>query len=200
MMSALLKPIPPNAVHLCLDMQRLLKPEGPWPIAWAESALENVIHLCEARAARTLFTRFIPPKAPSDANGRWQQYFMRWREVTRDIINPELLDLLAPLEKFSPPARVIDKSRYSAFFGTGLTAILGSEKVDTLVITGAETDVCVLSTICAAVDLGYRIVLVSDGVCSSSDKCHDALMTLYFERFSQHLELADAALVIRSWE
>jgi nicotinamidase-related amidase len=34
-------------------------------------------------------------------------------------------------------------------------------------LTGAETDVCVLSTILAAVNLGCRIIVVKDGLCSS---------------------------------
>jgi nicotinamidase-related amidase len=45
------------------------------------------------------------------------------------------------------------------------------------VITGAETDVCVLSTVLNAVDLGFRVVIVEDALCSSSDVGHDALMT-----------------------
>ena len=42
-------------------------------------------------------------------------------------------------------------------------------------ITGAETDVCVLATVLGAVDYGYRVVLVTDAVCSHSDTGHDAL-------------------------
>ncbi|MGY4466887.1 nicotinamidase-related amidase [Bradyrhizobium sp. LB9.1b] len=41
-------------------------------------------------------------------------------------------------------------------------------------ITGAETDVCVLSTVLGAVDLGFRVVIVKDALCSSSDVGHDA--------------------------
>jgi nicotinamidase-related amidase len=48
----------------------------------------------------------------------------------------------------------------------------------------------VLSTILSAVSLGYRNILVTDAVCSSSDKGHDALMTMYRERFSLQIELA----------
>ncbi|MHC2279292.1 hypothetical protein ACVME8_005935 [Bradyrhizobium diazoefficiens] len=38
----------------------------------------------------------------------------------------------------------------------------------------AETDVCVLSTVLSAVDLGFRVVIVEDALCSSSDVGHDA--------------------------
>jgi nicotinamidase-related amidase len=49
---------------------------------------------------------------------------------------------------------------------------------DGLIVTGSETDVCVLSTVMSAVDLGYRVILVRDAVCSSSDAGHEALLSL----------------------
>ena len=51
-----------------------------------------------------------------------------------------------------------------------------------MIVTGSETDVCVLATVLGAVDLGYRVIVVRDAVCSSSDEGHDALMTLYHQR------------------
>jgi nicotinamidase-related amidase len=89
--------------------------------------------------------------------------------------------------------------QYSAFFNTSLHARLQKDRIGTLVVSGAETDVCVLSTICSAVDYGFRIVVAADGVCSSSDRCHDALMVLYTERFTQQLEIADVDTILQSW-
>ena len=71
-----------------------------------------------------------------------------------------------------------------------------SEKsVDTLIITGSETDVCVLATVLDAVDLGFRVIVVEDALCSSFDEGHDALMTLYRNRFSEQIELMTHAHV-----
>jgi len=71
--------------------------------------------------------------------------------------------------------------------------------VDTVVITGAETDICVLATALGAIDRGYRVVLVTDAVCSSSDQTHDALMTFYNQRLSQQVETADTETVLSIW-
>ena len=60
---------------------------------------------------------------------------------------------------------------------------------DTVVVTGGETDVCALGAILGAVDLGYRTVIVADGLCSASDETHDALMTLYRSRYAQQIEV-----------
>jgi hypothetical protein len=47
-------------------------------------------------------------------------------------------------------------------------------------------DMCVLATVMAAVDLGFRIVLPSDALCSARDKTH--LMTLYRERLTNQVK------------
>jgi nicotinamidase-related amidase len=75
-----------------------------------------------------------------------------------------------------------------------------AREADGLIVTGSETDVCVLATVLGAVDLGYRVVVVTDGVCSSSDTGHDALMTLYHQRFSEQVETATAEEVLARWE
>ena len=67
-------------------------------------------------------------------------------------------------------------------------------------MTGSETDVCVLATVLGAVDLGYRVIVVRDAVCSSSDEGHDALMTVYHQRYTEQIEVAGAATIMQWWE
>jgi nicotinamidase-related amidase len=70
---------------------------------------------------------------------------------------------------------------------------------DGIIVTGSETDMCVLATVLGAVDLGFRVVVVRDAVCSSSDEGHDALMKLYLTRYSEQIEVADAETVLAEW-
>ena len=37
-------------------------------------------------------------------------------------------------------------------------------------------------------DHGYRVIVVTDAVCSSSDEGHDAMLKLYRERYSLQIE------------
>jgi nicotinamidase-related amidase len=71
--------------------------------------------------------------------------------------------------------------------------------VDCLIITGSETDVCVLATVLGAVDLGFRVILVRDAICSSSDEGHDALLKVYHRRYAEQIEVADAETILREW-
>jgi nicotinamidase-related amidase len=124
---------------------------------------------------------------------------MRWRQTTREYLDLRLLELMRPLSALCPPARVIDKTRYSAFAEPTLLAHLQERQADALIISGSETDVCVLATVLDAADLGYRVVVVRDAICSSSDEGHDMLMCLYHTRYSEQIETTDAATVLSRW-
>ncbi len=47
---------------------------------------------------------------------------------------------------------------------------------------------CVLATVLGAVDLGYKVIIVTDALCSAMDETHDAILKLYHKRFSQQIE------------
>jgi nicotinamidase-related amidase len=181
-----------RTVHLCLDVQRLFGLDGPWPTPWLDRVLPVIVRLAERTGARTVFTRFIPPAHAEEMPGRWQTFYRFWNDVTRERLDLTLLELVPALQRFVPPATIFDKMQYSAFADGRLAPLLRARNVDTLVVSGAETDVCVLATVMAAVDLGFRVVLVTDAICSSSDEGHDALMRMYEQRLSIQLELAAA--------
>ena len=107
---------------------------------------------------------------------------------------------MPPLAALCPPATVIDKTRYSALAQPKLTEHLRQREADALIVSGSETDVCVLATVLDAVDIGYRVIVVRDAVCSSSDEGHDMLMRLYHTRYTEQIETADAATILTRWE
>ena len=80
-----------------------------------DRVLPVVAELAGRYPERTVFTRFITPNRPDDMPGIWQHYYTRWKEATREHLDPALLELLPPLAKLCPPATVINKTHYSAF-------------------------------------------------------------------------------------
>jgi nicotinamidase-related amidase len=69
----------------------------------------------------------------------------------------------------------VDKYRMSGFWDTPLDSILRNLRVDTLLMTGVNTDQCVLATLIDAACLGYDVVLVTDACATTSpDYCRAA--------------------------
>ena len=192
-------PLGARAIHLCVDMQNIFAEDTPWHTPWMKRVLPKIVALAGHRPDRTIFTRFITPAEPEEMPGAWRRYFERWRELTESRIDPRLLDLVEPLNRFVPPASVLDKRFYSPFHGTDLAATLRAQECDALIISGAETDMCVLAAVLDAVDLGCRVVLPVDALCSSSDEAHDAMLKLYHDRFSVQVETAETDAILRSW-
>lgn len=188
-----------DAVHLCIDMQNIFAPSGLWATPWMERVLPTIASIVSRHPTRTIFTRFITPQDPEDRPGQWQSYFHSWRQATRRYLPPSGLELVPALSEFVPPAVIIDKPAYSAFSNPGLASLLIEKNVGAVVVTGAETDVCVLSTVLSAVDLGFRVVIVEDALCSSSDVGHDALMTMYRTRFHGQVDLVTAEELEEFW-
>lgn len=79
------------------------------------------------------------------------------------------VELAPPLE---PAAEdyVINKRRYSAFAGTDLDLILRDNHIDTVILTGTKTNVCIRATAQDAFQNNYRVIVPRE--CVSTDKAH----------------------------
>jgi nicotinamidase-related amidase len=188
-----------DAAHLCIDMQNIFARGGLWETPWMERVLPTVEAIVARYRERTIFSRFIPPHHPEDRPGRWRHYFQQWKQATRQNLRGNELDLVPEMARHVPPAFVLDKPAYSAFTRSNLHRLLTGKAVGTVVVTGAETDVCVLATALSAVDIGFRVVIVEDALCSSSDEGHDALMTMYRTRLHQQIDLINSEELFELW-
>jgi nicotinamidase-related amidase len=84
----------------------------------------------------------------------------------------EIVPDLAP----QPRDFVIVKRRYSAFFATDLDLLLRGLGVDTLILTGAATDVCVRATAQDGQQLNYWIIVPEECVAGTSVEQHHAAL------------------------
>ena len=180
-------PLRQGWAHLCVDMQRMFAEETEWHTPWMERTVPNVVKIVELEPTRTIFTRFIPPRSGDDVGGAWKRYYSRWKSMTRERIDITLIDLVPELAHFVPPAAIEDKTVMSPWYGT-LHSRLRAAHVDSLLVSGAETEVCVLAAVMGAIDLGYRVVIVEDAICSGADDTHDAMMAIYESRYGMQVE------------
>jgi nicotinamidase-related amidase len=58
---------------------------------------------------------------------------------------------------------------------------------------------CVLAAVMDAVDVGYRVILAEDALCSVSDESHDAMLRHFGARFSQQIEVASTEEILDGW-
>lgn len=188
-----------TCAHVCVDMQRMFAEPTEWHAPWMTKVLPAIEELVDAHASATTFTRFIPAERPQTAHGAWRDYYQRWASMTRERLPAQLLELIPSLARYVPPATVVDKAIYSPWFSTDLHRRLRRANIDTLVVTGGETEVCVLATVMGAIDHGYRVVLPIDAVCSSADETHDAMLRVYESRFGMQLTACTTQDVLDAW-
>lgn len=84
----------------------------------------------------------------------------------------ELIPQLVP----QPGDYLIPKRRYSAFYSTDLEILLKGLKKNTLIITGAATNVCVYATALDAQQRDYRVVVLADCVAGTDRELHRAFL------------------------
>jgi len=129
----------------------------------------------------------------------WKHYYRKWESMTLGEMDRRLVNVIPELARFVPPARTFDKATYSPWIDGQLHRSLQAEAVKTLAITGGETDVCVLTAVLGAIDLGYAVKLLRDAVCSGADATHDATLQLLADRFSVQVEVQTTEEFLRSF-
>lgn len=177
---------------LIIDMQQ----EDGFALENFDAVQANTAALLDAARGQqipVIYTRHInqadgsdmPPREPLAADGGPSGY----RAGTRQV---EIIEHLAPL----PNEVVIDKSRYSAFHRTDLDARLKALGVETLIVCGVLTDVCVLSSVFDAFAYGYHVRLVSDA-CTTTTLAghHSALLIMANWVYSLEILTSDQCLL-----
>lgn len=86
------------------------------------------------------------------------------RLLVRGEWGHDLIDDIQPLAS----EIVIDKPGYSAFHQTDLDKVLRAYGIQTLVVCGVTTEVCVHTTVRAATDHGYHCITAGDA-CAASE-------------------------------
>ena len=157
-----------------------------------ETVVPNARRLLEAfRGAdrRIVFTRHGPLLADgSDMVARRRR---RDRESVASTGTPalwhrgtfehEVVAALAP----EPGELVLDKNTSSAFSSTGIEWLLRNMDVETLVLVGMATDMCVETTARDAADRGFNVIVVEDATATFFEHHHRAALSGFARVFGQ---------------
>jgi len=89
----------------------------------------------------------------------------------------------------------VEKHVYSSFFETPLDSLLRSRKVDTVILTGLHTHLCVRHTAADAFFRGYKILVPEDGVDSFTAEDHESGLAYLKEYYGA--TITDAASILK---
>lgn len=117
----------------------------------------------------------------------WPQHAVAgtWGAQVVDELKPEKGDF------------VFQKRRYSAFQGTGLDQLLRELKVDTLILTGVVTDICIQHTAADAFFRGYKIIVPEDCVEAINEQTQKAALDYLKRVYGSEITIADEIMKIK---
>jgi nicotinamidase-related amidase len=87
-------------------------------------------------------------------------------------------EVIAELNR-RPEDHVVPKRRFSAFFKTDLDQTLRTRAVDTVMVTGIATPICVLTTALDALSHDFSAVIVEDCCAAHRPRDHEAVLAAY---------------------
>ena len=179
---------------LVIDMQRdFLDPRGyaakaGLDTAPLQAAIAPVRKLLDAARAAGLMIVHTREGHVADLSDCPPYKLARSRNAGAEIGSPGPLGRLLVrgepghdfIDELQPEAGeiVIDKPGYSAFAHTDLDHRLRVRDIETLLLSGITTEVCVSSTLRDAVDRGYRCITIGDACASAFPDLHDAALRM----------------------
>jgi nicotinamidase-related amidase len=157
-----------------------------------QTAVPNARRLLEGfRAARcrVVYTRHGPLLADgSDMIARRRRRDVESLAATgtpalwhRGTFEHEVIAALAP----RAGELVIDKNTSSAFNSTGIEGLLRNLEVETLVLAGMATDMCVETTARDAADRGFNVIVAEDATATFFEHHHRAALSGFARVFGQ---------------
>jgi ureidoacrylate peracid hydrolase len=194
---------PARACLLVIDVQNdFCSPEGYWgKVANDRSAviammprLHKLIDAARGAGTLVVFVQAI-----------YDDHFLSapWRErnVRRKLEVPRCLSGSWGADFYEVKPRtgdlVVQKHRYSAFIDTELDMILKARGVETLIMTGVATNLCVETTARDCFMKDYYIVFASDCTAAKSAAAHEATLHNIRESFGV---VASAQEIIEAWQ
>jgi nicotinamidase-related amidase len=194
---------PRTAAVLVVDMQNaFIDPKGSLarlgvPVARNVRPIPHIqAVLAAARAAEVpiVHLRFVLREDLSDL-GEVGRRFPPLREL-RHCAEGSWDAAFYPGMEPRPGEYAVVKNRFSGFFGTDLDELLRILRVDTLVVTGVATNVCVESTVRDAFERDYRIVVPREATGSYTEEMEAGSLAAMAFMFAEVRSVAEVVAAL----
>ena len=170
-----------------IDMQNFYMKEGASSYCPAAQAIvPNVNRLADAVRRFGSPVIWVRNVTNSAAFKGWSHHYERMTPARIDIRRRELAKDGDGFKFWHEmDVRKVEKIRYSAFIpgASNLERVLGEEGVDTIILCGVATNVCVESTARDAMMMNYRTVIIEDACAANSKEAHEASLNSLYLNF-----------------
>jgi len=154
---------PGRIALLIVDMQSCFVADSPVAApagAQVAGRLNRLASACRGAGIPVLWTRHVVRPDGSNTGLLGQLV----PPVAAGVINDDApTAALHPLMDVRPGDVMVDKPRFGSFHGTDLEVILRSRGIDTLILGGINTNVCVDTTAREAAAREFQVLFLSDG-------------------------------------
>lgn len=140
---------------------------------------KELIDFCRTNLIPVFFTEAIREPSGIDLLTRVHRLLPVTREerlkvpiCVRGTWDAKTIDEITPVDS----DHVVIKRRDSAFQDTELRVWLQSEGVNTLIICGVDTSICVETSLRDAFNIGYDVILISDATASGINKHYETTL------------------------
>ncbi|MHA1379244.1 MAG: cysteine hydrolase family protein [Candidatus Helarchaeota archaeon] len=152
-----------NKVLLIIDMLNDFLLEGaPLEVPEGRKIISNLSRLLEYARHHKWAVIYL-----ADNHKSTDPEFQIWPpHCVKGTKGAEIIDELKPEDD----EIIIPKRRYSGFYGTDLDLWLRELGIDTIILTGILTNICVMYTSADAAQRGYHVIVIKDGVAALSSE------------------------------
>ena len=182
-----------------IDMQNaFVAPGAPVEVPAARGIVPTINRLAAALRQRGVTVIWVAHENQADG-ADWKGFFDAFVAPGRRADALAALTPGAPMQALYPDLKVeksdlrVAKNRYSAFIRSGFEEQLKKRGIDTLLLAGTKTNVCVECTARDAMMLDFKVAVLSDCTAALSDDEQRATLENVIQQFGDVLE-ADEAL------
>jgi nicotinamidase-related amidase len=188
---------------IVVDMQNdFVRVGAPLEVPEARETLDvhrELLGWFRARQRPVVFTRFIAgpsrtlmwnwsPQIAPPVCCCWPGFQRTYGDIEGERDCVAVIDELAPL----PDEPQVDKYGYNGFHRTRLSDLLLAHGVDTILITGTVTQICVEDTARGAFHEGFQVAVVSDAVSSYAPDLQRASLQTLAMKYGRVVTAQDA--------
>ncbi len=163
-------------LFMVIDMQNVYSKGGEWYCPSIDTSADNIIKVINKQnnnGGNIIFTKFIANENPT---GTWIDYNVENKAVNDDVYAGEIIDVLKP---YANDENTYEKSEYSSLSVPAIKDVVSTYiGLGRVVVSGVVAECCVLATVMGLIDMGVKVIYLSDAVAGIDEKTEQSVLNI----------------------